>query len=65
MNTDTHEKPLLHVKEAAALLDVDASTVRRAIHSGRLQAVRLGPSGRYRVRREALEEFLIPTTTDR
>ena len=50
----------MHVKEAAAELDVHPSTIRRAIHSGELGAVRLGPHGRVRVPREALAEFVRP-----
>jgi excisionase family DNA binding protein len=49
---------LLHVKEAAAELDVHEITVRRYIATGQLEAVRLG--GRVRVRRQALEQFLQP-----
>lgn len=53
---------LLHVKQAAHLLDCHPITVRRHIHDGTLEAVRLGPNGRLRIRREALEEFLRPVT---
>lgn len=53
----------LHVKEAAAQLGVHPSTVRRHIHDGDLEAVRLGRGGRYRVSRKALEDFLRPVTT--
>jgi excisionase family DNA binding protein len=60
MLTHAHDKQYLHVKEAAAELDVHPSTIRRAIHSGELDAVRLGPNGRFRVPREALEEFVTP-----
>jgi len=56
-----HDKALLHVKEAAARLGVHPVTVRRHIAAGDLEAVRLGENGRYRVRREALDEFLRPT----
>jgi excisionase family DNA binding protein len=58
----THEPAyeLLHVKEAAAELGVHPGTIRRHIHAGDLEAVRLGDGGRYRVTRAALEEFLRP-----
>ena len=62
MLTYAHEKQLLHIKEAAAELDVNPSTIRRAIHAGDLEALRLGPAGRYRVTRQALTQFLAPTT---
>ena len=52
----------MHVKQAAKELGVHPCTIRRAIHAGDLEAVRLGPTGRYRVRASALEEFLRPTT---
>jgi excisionase family DNA binding protein len=61
MQTNAHDKQLLHVKEAAAALDVHPSTLRRRIHHGDLEAVRLCPGGRYRISREQLERFQIPT----
>jgi excisionase family DNA binding protein len=60
MPTHAHDKQLLHVKEAAAELDVHPSTLRRRIHHGDLEAVRLGPGGRYRISREALERLQVP-----
>ena len=60
--THAFDKGLLHVKEAAAELDVHPSTIRRAIHGGELEAVRLGTRGGYRVTRDALERFLRPVT---
>jgi excisionase family DNA binding protein len=60
MHTHAHDKQLLHVKEAAAELDVHPSTLRRRIHHGDLEAVRLGPGGRYRISREALARFQVP-----
>ena len=60
MQTHALDKVLLRVKEAAAELGVHPSTVRRAIHHGELDAVRLGRGGRYRVSRDALERFLRP-----
>jgi excisionase family DNA binding protein len=60
MHTNGTKRELLHVKQAAAELDVHVSTVRRAIRSGELPAVTLGEHGRYRIRRRDLEEFLRP-----
>ena len=60
MSQNAHIRELLHVKQAAAELDVHPCTVRRAIKAGDLEALRLGRSGRYRIAREALEEFLRP-----
>jgi excisionase family DNA binding protein len=48
------------VKEAAALLGQHEVSVRRHIAAGHLRAVRLGPHGRVRIPREALEEFVKP-----
>jgi excisionase family DNA binding protein len=59
MSTNPGERQLMHVKEAARELDVEPSTVRRAIHSGELRALRLGENGRYRIRRRDLEAFLV------
>jgi excisionase family DNA binding protein len=64
MSTDALHKRLLHVKEAASELGVHEATVRRAIKSGELEAVRLGEHGRYRVRPAALERFLRPVGRD-
>ena len=61
----TSERELLHVKEAAALLDVHVCTIRRAIHDGQLEAVRLGPAGRFRVTREALDNYLTRATKEK
>jgi excisionase family DNA binding protein len=60
MTTYTSDKRLLHVKEAARELHVHPSTVRRAIHSGELDAVTLGTKGRYRISRDALDRWLRP-----
>jgi excisionase family DNA binding protein len=60
MSTPTRDRELLHVKEAADVLRVHESTVRRAIQSGELQAVTLGAHGRYRIRREDVDAFLRP-----
>lgn len=64
MQTNTQEPELMHVKEAAAALDVHESTIRRAIHSGELRALRLGEHGRYRVRRRDLDAYLKPVEAD-
>jgi excisionase family DNA binding protein len=64
MQTLASKPELLHVKQVAAELDVDAGTVRRWIHEGHLEAWRPGPHGRMRVHRAALERFLQPATTN-
>jgi excisionase family DNA binding protein len=51
---------MLHVKEAAAELNVHEVTLRKYIRTGQLRAVRLG--GRVRVPRAALAEFVRPYT---
>ena len=60
MQTHALDKELLHVKEAATVLGVHESTIRRAIHNGELEALTLGERGRYRVTRDAIERFLRP-----
>jgi excisionase family DNA binding protein len=60
MPTITNQRELLHVKEAASLLGCSSDTVRRAIANGELPAVTLGSHGRYRIRRQDLEQFLRP-----
>lgn len=52
---------LLTVKETAAMLKVSPLTVRRHIAAGRLGVVRVGRA--VRVRREALERFIEPTSS--
>jgi excisionase family DNA binding protein len=47
------------IDQAADLLGVDRSTIRRAIASGRLQASRLGPR-LIRISAEALDAYLRP-----
>jgi excisionase family DNA binding protein len=54
------ESELLHVKEAAQLLGQHPVSIRRHIRDGSLRAVRLGPDGRVRVPREALDAFVQP-----
>ncbi len=60
MQNDAHKSDLLHVKEAATELDVHPSTVRRAISSGELAAVRMGQNGHLRIYRRDLQAFLVP-----
>jgi excisionase family DNA binding protein len=60
----TNESTYLHVKEAALLLGQHEVSVRRHIRDGALRAVRLGPGGRVRIPREALEEFVQPYTVN-
>ncbi len=60
----TMASELLHVKEAAALLGQHEVSVRRHIADGSLRAVRLGPHGRVRIPRDALDEFVQPYTND-
>ena len=59
MQTNVRDRELLHVKQAAAELDVHESTIRRHIAAGELRAFRLGANGRYRIRRGDLEQFLL------
>jgi excisionase family DNA binding protein len=54
---------LLTIAEAAALLKVDPSTIRRWIRSGRLHALRPGPRT-VRVRRSELEREPAPYIND-
>lgn len=58
----TGQSELLRVREAAERLGVHANTIRRHVHDGHLQAVRLGPTGTLRIRAEALDAFLEPAT---
>ncbi len=60
MHLTVSEAPneLLHVKEAAKALSVTPRTVRKAIASGELRALRLGENGRYRIRSSDLDDFL-------
>ncbi len=59
MQTDAQQSQLLRVRQAASELGASSDTVRRAIRSGELHAVRLGPSGSYRIHRRDLEAFLV------
>ena len=52
--------PPLSTGEAATVAGCHAVTVWRAIRAGELEAVRLGPTGAYRVTLEAIDEWLRP-----
>ena len=52
---------LLSVREVARLLRLHELTIRRHIRAGKLKAVKVG--GRYRVRREDLDRFVVPVPT--
>ncbi|HEX6025954.1 MAG TPA: helix-turn-helix domain-containing protein [Solirubrobacter sp.] len=52
----TQEGPFLKVPEVAVLLRTDATTVRRRIREGELEATK--PCGQYLVTQAALERFL-------
>jgi excisionase family DNA binding protein len=49
---------------AAREAGCERSTIRRAIERGELSAVRLGPTGNYRIAREELARWLRPTTEE-
>lgn len=51
---------LLAVKEAAHIVGVHPSRIRRAIAAGELEALTLGGRRSYRIKRSALDEFLRP-----
>jgi excisionase family DNA binding protein len=44
--------------EAAEMLGVSPLTVRRALKSGRIRAMRFSPKGPYRIPLDAIDEFL-------
>ncbi len=52
---------LLTVDEIARMCQVHAMTIRRHISQGRLRAVRVGKG--VRVRKEDLDEYLLPVST--
>lgn len=52
---------LLTIQEVANTLKVSKYTVLRFIHNGKLEAVRVG--GGYRVRSEALEQYIVKNKT--
>lgn len=60
MHTNADERQLMHVKEAADAIDVSPTTIRRAIATGELRALRVGSNGRYRIRPADLEAYLTP-----
>jgi excisionase family DNA binding protein len=60
MQRNDSDKQLLTPKEVAHLLGLHPDSVRRAIRSGELEAVRIGPRGRYRVSRSAIAAYLKP-----
>jgi excisionase family DNA binding protein len=51
---------LYTIIEAALKLGLSALTVRRAIKSGRIRAVRVGDKGKYLIPEEALNAYLQP-----
>lgn len=56
----TGRRPPLSTGEAAAVAGCHGVTIWRAIQAGELEAVRLGPTGAYRIDPRALEEWLRP-----
>lgn len=50
-------KPCLRIDEAAFLLDVTPSTVKRYLDTGKLTPV-IDPGGRRRIRTEEIKRFL-------
>jgi excisionase family DNA binding protein len=59
----TESRRLLDVTQAARLLRVCPTTIRRKIARGELDAVRLGANGTYRVTQDAIDRFLRPAST--
>jgi excisionase family DNA binding protein len=53
---------LLTVSDVAALCQVNAKTVQRAIRAGRLRASQLGARGAYRLRREDVDAWIDGST---
>jgi excisionase family DNA binding protein len=62
--SSTDSGSLLTVVEVSQALRVSLSTVYKAIESGRLPAVRVGP-GAVRVDREALAAYLVAANSSR
>lgn len=58
-------RPLISTGVAAGVAACHRSTIVRAIGRGELPALRLGRNGDYRIRAEALEEWLRPTDPER
>lgn len=60
----TTPEQLLRVKQVAAMLDLNTSTVYRLIEAGRLRALRLGVgNGGLRIPRDAYLEFVKQSLT--
>lgn len=57
-------RSLISTGAAARVAGCHPTTVWRAIERGELQAVRLGRNGDYRIRPEALNEWLRPASPD-
>ena len=55
---------LLSVRAAAQAAACSNDTIRRHIREGRLQALRLGAAGDYRIPADALDRWLTPTETE-
>jgi excisionase family DNA binding protein len=55
MPTNTQEREWLAVKEVAHELGVHVTAVYRAVHEGRLPAIRLSETGVIRIHRSALD----------
>jgi excisionase family DNA binding protein len=49
-------------QEMASLFKCSDETIRRWIVSGKIEAIRLGPTGDYRISEGAVREFLVPTS---
>jgi excisionase family DNA binding protein len=56
----TARRPLLSTGSAAALAGCHRVTIVRAIQAGELEAVRLGKRGDYRIRPDALNDWITP-----
>lgn len=46
------------IKEVAELLGVNAQTIRRAIHAGKLKAKKTSENGVYRITENSLNEYI-------
>lgn len=60
--TDSRQPPLMTTGAAAQVAGCHPVTILRAIHSGELEAIRLGRRGDHRVHVDALQRWLHPTT---
>lgn len=61
----TARRPLLSTGSAAALAGCHRVTIVRAILAGELEAVRLGERGDYRIRPDALNDWITPARNRR